>query len=88
MKYQIKTYIILTIALYSLLTLIITLFSCNYISNSESGNIGIYSFNRLLVKKESLENNSEFRTYLNDQRGIYLVKLTLDRKVYYAKIQN
>ncbi len=53
-----------------------------------SANIEIYSLNGSLVKKESLENNSGFRTYLNDQRRIYLVKLTLDRKVYYAKIQN
>ena len=56
--------------------------------NFKSGNIEIYSLNGSLIKKESLENNSKFRTYLNNQRGIYLIKLTLDNNTYYAKIQN
>jgi Bacterial Ig-like domain/von Willebrand factor type A domain len=56
--------------------------------NFKSGNIEIYSLNGSLMKKERLENNSRFKTYLNDKRGIYLVKLTLDNEIYYAKIQN
>jgi Bacterial Ig-like domain len=56
--------------------------------DSKSGDLEIYSLNGSLIKKEKLENSSRFKTYLNNQRGIYLVKLTLDNKTYYAKIQN
>ena len=56
--------------------------------NFTSGNIEIYSLNGSLIKKERLESNSRFKTHINDQRGIYLVKLTLDNKAYYAKIHN
>ncbi|MCK5028388.1 MAG: T9SS type A sorting domain-containing protein [Bacteroidales bacterium] len=76
------------ISIYSYDGFVIVEFSKPNSMNFRSGNIEIYSLNGSLVKKENLENNSEFRTYLNDQRGIYLVKLTLDRNVYYAKIQN
>ncbi len=54
----------------------------------KSGDIEIYSINGSLIKKERLENNSRFKTYLNNQQGIYLVKLTLDNSIYYTKIQN
>lgn len=54
----------------------------------KTGSIEIYSLNGSLIKKEKLENNSHFKTYLNNQRGIYLVKLQLDSEIYYSKIQN
>jgi len=56
--------------------------------NFKSGDIEIYSLNGALIKKERLKNDSRFKTQINDQRGIYLVKLTLDNKTYYAKIHN
>ncbi|MBU8893510.1 MAG: Ig-like domain-containing protein [Bacteroidales bacterium] len=56
--------------------------------NFKSGDIEIYSLNGSLIMKEKVESNSLFKTFLNNQRGIYLVKLTLDKNIYYAKIQN
>ncbi|MCK5028385.1 MAG: Ig-like domain-containing protein [Bacteroidales bacterium] len=56
--------------------------------NFKSANIEIYSLNGSLIKKENITRNSLFKTYVNDQRGIYLVKLTLDKNIYYSKIHN
>ena len=76
------------ISIYSNKGFVVVEFLKTNIMNFKSGNIEIYSLSGSLVKKESFEINSGFRTYLNDQQGIYLVKLTLDNNTYYAKIQN
>ena len=58
------------------------------ILNFQSGYIEIYSLNGSLIKKENVERNSVFKTYVSNQRKIYLVKLTLDKTIYYTKIWN
>ncbi|MCK4664980.1 MAG: hypothetical protein KAT68_19070 [Bacteroidales bacterium] len=76
------------ISIYSNNGFVIVEFLNPHTLNFQSGYIEIYSLNGSLIKKENIERNSLFKTYVNDQREIYLVKLTLDKNIYYAKIQN
>ncbi|MCK4664978.1 MAG: hypothetical protein KAT68_19060 [Bacteroidales bacterium] len=76
------------ISIYSNNGFVIVEFLNPHTLNFQSGYIEIYSLNGSLIKKENIERNSLFKTYVNDQREIYLVKLTLDKNIYYTKIQN
>lgn len=74
------------ISIYSDNGYVLVKFLNSAVSNFQSGYIEIYSLSGILIKKEEIKNNTLFKTYLNDHREIYLVKLTLGKNTYKTKI--
>ncbi len=47
--------------------------------------VEIYSLNGSLIKKEKIGNASVFRTYLGQKQEIFVIKLSINKKIYTTK---